>query len=340
MASVQRVGNRRLGYGLHYQARGEGSGQDTCGAHGKEKDDARVRIEKIEFDEDDLRLRLLGTIESGPQDIGQYHTLMVETGDPFTIAKRNWRETQLERLERAVRDSGKPRITFVSLDQDDAVVAVLRQYGLKEMATIRSGRSGKMYEEKRKGNESYHEEIISKVKAVAEKDTPLVILGPGFEKELLAESGKRTEPELFAKCYVYHTGQSGMTGINELMKTGLGAEVLRDSAVCAEMEAVERLMAEIGKDGLATYGPSEVAAAASSGAVETLLVLDSKIREQDLDDVVKDVESQKGKLLVVSSQHDAGKALASWGCGSDSSLQNMILCTKTTIRPGRHPIDF
>lgn len=272
-----------------------------------------VRIEKIEFDEDDLRLRLLGTIESGPQDIGQYHTLMVETGDPLTVTKRSWRETQLERLERAVRDSGKPRITFVSLDQDDAVVAVLRQYGLKEMASIRSGRSGKMYEEKRKGNESYHEEIISKVKAVAEKDTPLVILGPGFEKELLAESGKHAEPELFAKCYVYHTGQSGMTGINELMKTGLGAEVLRDSAVCAEMEAVERLMAEIGKDGLATYGPSEVAAAASAGAVETLLVLDSKIREQDLDDVVRDVESQKGKLLVVSSQHDAGKALASLG---------------------------
>ncbi len=272
-----------------------------------------VRIEKIEFSEENLRLRLLGVIESGPQDVGQYHTLLIETGDPLTVTKRKWRETQLERLDRAVRDSGKPRITFVSLDQDDATVAVLRQYGLREIAFIRSGRSGKMYDEKRKGDESYHEEIISKVKLSAEKDTPLVLLGPGFEKELLAESGKRLEPELFAKCYVYHTGQSGMAGINELMKTGMGAEVLRESSVCAETEAVERLMAEISKDGLAAYGPSEVAAAASAGAVEILLVLDSEIRERDLDKIVKDVESQKGKLLVVSSQHDAGKGLAALG---------------------------
>ena len=59
-----------------------------------------VRIEKIEFSEDDLRLKLLGTIETGPQDIGQHHTLILETGDSLTIAKTHWRETQLERLQR------------------------------------------------------------------------------------------------------------------------------------------------------------------------------------------------------------------------------------------------
>ena len=30
-----------------------------------------IRAEKIEFSEDDFRLKILGTIESGPQDIGQ-----------------------------------------------------------------------------------------------------------------------------------------------------------------------------------------------------------------------------------------------------------------------------
>ena len=96
-----------------------------------------VRIEKIEFSEDDLRLKLLGTIETGPQDIGQHHTLILETGDSLLISKRHWRETQLERLKRAVADSKKPRIVFVSLDQDDATVAVLRQFGLKEITTVR-----------------------------------------------------------------------------------------------------------------------------------------------------------------------------------------------------------
>lgn len=272
-----------------------------------------VRIEKIEFSEEDLRLKLLGTIESGPQDIGQHHTLIIEPGDSLIISKYNWRATQIERLERAVRDTNKPRIVFVSLDQDEATVAVLRQYGLKEMAHIRSGRSGKQYDEKKKGPDGYHDEIISKVRACAEKDMPVVLLGPGFEKEILSEVGKRSDPDLFSKCYVYHTGQCGMVGINELMKTGMGAEVLRESAVGAEMESVERLMTEIAKDGAATYGQAEVSAAATAGAVETLLVLDSKIREQDLDSVVRSVESQKGSILVISSQHDAGKRLAALG---------------------------
>jgi len=104
-----------------------------------------------------------------------------------------------------------------------------------------------------------------------------------------------------------------MAGVNELIKTGIGASILRESSVGAEMEAVERLMSEIGRDGLATYGPNEVRDAAHAGAVETLLVLDSKLREQDLDDLIRTVESQQGKVLIVSGQHDSGKELFALG---------------------------
>ena len=72
-------------------------------------------------------------------------------------------------------------------------------------------------------------------------------------------------------------------------------------------------MTEIARNGLGTYGTQQVRDAAMSGAVEKLLVLDSKIREQDLDDVVRAVESQKGTVIVVSGQHDGGKELASLG---------------------------
>lgn len=271
-----------------------------------------VRIEKIEFSEDDLRLKLLGTIENGPQDIGQHHTLIFENGDSMTIEKRRWRDTQIERLRRAVTDSKKPRIVFVSLDQDDATVAVLRQFGLKEVTTVRSGRSGKQYAEK-PSVDNYHGEIASKVAPLMEANMPLVLLGPGFEKETLAEDLKRADPEMFRKIYVYHTGQCGMCGINELMKAGMGADVLRESSVGCELEAVEQLMTEIARNGNATYGNQQVLDAALAGAVEKLLILDSKVREQDLDDVVRAVESQKGSVIVVSGQHDGGKQLAAIG---------------------------
>ena len=271
-----------------------------------------VRIEKIEFSEDDLRLKLLGTIENGPQDIGQHHTLIFENGDSMTIEKRHWRDTQIERLRRAVSESKKPRIVFVSLDQDEATVAVLRQFGLKEVTTVRSGRSGKQYAEK-PSVDNYHAEIASKGVPWMEANMPLVRLGPGFEKETLAEDLKKMDPETFKKIYVYHTGQSGMCGINELMKAGMGADVLRESSVGCELEAVEQLMTEIARNGNATYGTQQVMDAALAGAVEKLLVLDSKVREQDLDDVVRAVESQKGTVVVVSGQHDGGKQLAAIG---------------------------
>ena len=202
-----------------------------------------IRIEKIEFSEDDLRLKLLGVIETGPQDIGQHHTLIFENGDSMTIQKKKWRATQLDRVKKAVTESKKPRIVFVSLDQDEATIAILRQYGLKEIATVRSGRSGKQYEEK-PSVDGYHGEIHSKLKFIIEPNMPLVLLGPGFEKETLADDLKKIDPEMYKKVYVYHTGQSGMVGINELMKAGMGADVLRESAVGSEIEAVEQLMTD------------------------------------------------------------------------------------------------
>ncbi len=268
-----------------------------------------IRIEKIEFSEDDLRLKILGLIETGPQDIGQHHTLMVETGERFTLEKNHWKETQTERLNRAVQDTNKPRMVFVSLDQDEATIAVLRQFGLKEVASFRSMKSGKQYNDDSKtGN--YHQDIIAKLKVMDDPDAPLVLLGPGFEKELLAESVKQAGMK---KVYVYHTGQCGMQGINELMKKGLGADLLRESRVGVEMEAVEKVMEQIGKDGLATYGTVQVSDAAMAGAVETLLILDSKLRESDFDDIVRNVEAQKGNVIVVSGQHDGGLQLESLG---------------------------
>ena len=271
-----------------------------------------VRVEKIEYDDEGLRMRLLGTIETGPQDIGQHHTLMIEPGSPLTVGKNHWKKTQVDRLETAASETVRPRIVFVSLDQDDATIAVQRRSGLKEIVSVRSMRAGKQYEEKGKPLD-YHGEIIDKLKAVATPDMPLVLLGPGFEKETLAEDVKKLPPGTFGTVYVQHTGQCGMAGVNELIRSGLGAQILKESSVGAEMEMVEKLMEGIAKDSPVAYGPQEVADAANAGAAEVLLVLDSVLRERDLDDVVRAVESQRGTVMVVSEDHEGGKRLAAIG---------------------------
>ncbi|MCQ2079619.1 MAG: mRNA surveillance protein pelota [archaeon] len=271
-----------------------------------------VRVEKIEFEQENLRMRLLGVIEEGPQDIGQHHTLMVEVGEQIRIRKDHWKQTQIDRLDSAVKDTVKPRIVFVSLDQDEATVAVLRAYGLKEIVTVRSMRAGKQYDEKGKPQD-YHGEIISKLNAIATPDMPLVLLGPGFEKEELAESISKLPKGTFGSVFVQHTGQCGMVGVNELIKSGLGSKILRESTVGTEMELVNKLMEFIASHGNATCGYAEVENAAMAGAVENLLVLDSLLRERDIDPIVHAVEQQQGTLTVVSGEHDAGKQLAALG---------------------------
>ncbi|HUT27515.1 MAG TPA: mRNA surveillance protein pelota [Methanomassiliicoccales archaeon] len=270
-----------------------------------------IRLEKIEFGEFDNRLRLLGVIEEGQQDVGSHHTLIMEEGEVLSVIKSQWKPSQLERVRRAVEDSKKPSVIFVSLDDDEATVAVMRQFGVQRLADIIASGHGKMYATKEEGD--YYGEIIAKIKQACSPGVPILVLGPGFAKETLLAKGKEKEPEMFSRSFLYHTGQSGMTGIQELMKRGMGAEVLKDSRVAEETEMVEKLLEAVGKDGLATYGPKEVREAVKVGAVELLLILDSMVREKDVESLMRSVEDSRGRVTVVSEMHEGGKKLESLG---------------------------
>jgi protein pelota len=270
-----------------------------------------IRVEKVEFHEFDSRLRITGVIEQGPQDLGSYHTLNLEEGDSISVIKLEWRPATLERVKRAVEDSKRPTIVFVAIENDEATIAVLRQYGIQNLATIHGPSGGKMYEQKEDSN--FLGEVLEKVKQVASEGVPIVILGPGFAKEYLLSRGKEKESELFKKAFLYHTGQAGMAGIHELMKKGIGAEVLEGSRVAQETNEVEKVLEEIAKGGPVAYGPKEVQEAAMAGAIITLLVLEPLLREKDLDPLLKSVEAARGSIMVVSEHHEAGKKLDALG---------------------------
>jgi protein pelota len=270
-----------------------------------------IRLEKVEFGEFDNRLRLLGVIEEGPQDVGSYHTLLMEEGEVLSVIKQQWKPSQLDRVRRAVEDSKKPSVMFISLDDDEATVAVMRQFGVQKLADIFAGGHGKMYATKEEGD--YFGEIIVKAKQAYSPGVPIVILGPGFAKETLIAKGKEREPEMFSRACLYHTGQSGITGIQELMKRGMCTEVLKDSRVAEETELVEKLLEQVGTDGLATYGPKEVREAAKAGAVEQLLILDSLVREKDMEALMRSVEEARGRVTIVSELHEGGKKLEALG---------------------------
>jgi len=270
-----------------------------------------IRAQKVEFHETEDVLRVLGVIEQGPQDMGEHHTLIVGPGDALNVVKPEWKSQHFDRIKRAVAASERPSIVLVSIEDTDAVIAAVREYGIKEHATITRNPQGKMFDAK-PNEEEFLDAVVEKLKLLL-KGEPLIILGPGFLKEALAKRLREKAPGLSASVSVQHTGQAGMAGIQELMKQGIGGKFLEETRVARETRLMEQLFAEIGKGGMFAYGDAQVLEAARSGAVATLLVLDTKVRSKSAEDLLKTVEDSKGEFVVVSSMHEAGRRLESLG---------------------------
>lgn len=270
-----------------------------------------LRVQKVEFHESEDLLRILGRIEQGPQDIGEHHTLMLSPGEDITVIKPEWKAQHFDRIKRAVSSSEKANLFLVAIEDTDAVIAAVREYGLKEYATITRNPQGKMYDAK--SNEAeFLNEIVGKLALVLHGE-PLIVLGPGFTKEALAKLIREKLPDAASAVSVQSTGQAGMAGIHELMKKGVGGKIVENTRVAMETRLMEKLFAEIGKDGLFAYGDESVRSAVDAGAVGVLLVLDTKVRFAPLDRLIRDVENAKGEFHIISSMHEAGRRLASLG---------------------------
>jgi protein pelota len=269
-----------------------------------------IRVEKMEFHDFTDRLRIHGAIETGSEELGSHHTLNVTLRGNLSIVKE-WKESQLKRIEDAVASTLQPLITFISMDDESALVAQMHQYAIREIATIRGPGSGKQFSSAGT-KEDYFAEILNMLKSL-ERTGVLIILGPGFTRKDLFDHGKKKSPDMFEKCYSIVTGSSGMSGIQEALKRGMGEQALLDSKVALETRLVEDLLAEISKEGAYAYGDDEVSKAVDMGAIETLLVTEDSLRSDRREALMKQAESSKGKVVIVSSRHEAGKKLKSLG---------------------------
>jgi protein pelota len=273
-----------------------------------------IRISEIKFHEFSDRLRLHGKIEEGPQDLGSFHTLNItaEKMDSLSIIKEEWKGHQLQRIDEAVKQRNQALITFVSLDDDTSTIALLRQSGVQWITDIDSKRSGKMFESKDTAHE-YFGEIISVVKTNKTKDSIIVIVGPGFTKEHFVKYGREKEPQMFEKCIVHGTGEPGMNGIQEAIKTGIIEQITKENRVVFETGLVEKLFEEIKKNGLATYGTNEVKNAILNGAVDRLLISDIMVRNDVGEELLRLAKQNNSEFTIINTMHEAGKKIEGLG---------------------------
>lgn len=264
-----------------------------------------IRVDKVEFSEHGVRLRIFGIIEHGI-DIGAHHTLNVETGYEISVIK-TWRPLDRERVERSVKASIYGVIHILTIEEGEAELFRLRQYGPESVITIMAG-SGKGAEtESRTG---FFDQVIS---AITDISGPLIIAGPGFIKDDFIRYAKNRTCEGAERAVVVETRRIGRGAVQEVIGKGALDKLIDDLQLSREVRMMDEVLMRISKDGAVTYGRAEVTQAIGFGAVEQVLIVDTLLRDPEIMRIIETAESMRAAVVVLSSQFEPGERLAALG---------------------------
>jgi protein pelota len=273
----------------------------------------QVAAEKIEFAKFANRLRVTGKIMAGtPEEyvqVGSYHTFDIEPDYPVSIFKKQWQKYQLDRLKKAVAETKKPKIAIVVLDDEKAIFASLKGYGIDFDLELESSarKRDEKYEEKER---QYFGEILKKLQGM--KVGKIIVAGPGFTKDNLAKFIAQKDKPLLSRIIFESCSYAERSGVNELLKKGVVSKVAEEERVEQELVLMDKFKAEIGKDsGLVAYGTKEVQKAIEFSSVSDLFVLDELLRKsKEIEGMLADAERKGAKITVFSHESDGGRELA------------------------------
>ena len=266
-----------------------------------------VQVEKINFD---TVLKLAGKIVEGPEEVSRgYHTLEIEP-ETFTTVQHRWKQWEVDWIKSM--QINMENILICILDEREADLYSLRTRYI-HLLHLAAESSGKMYESKREVE--YLNNVLKELQRKEGKFKKIIIAGPGFARDNLNTLIKQRAKELIAKLKIDFTYQTGELGIKELLKKGLIESLIKESRISKETYLIELLLANL-KENKSVVGLEKSKEALLNGAVDTLLISDSKIRE--FEDILDSAENLKAKIAIISSEHSSGEQLL--GLGGVASL--------------------
>ncbi|WGI17547.1 mRNA surveillance protein pelota [Methanonatronarchaeum sp. AMET-Sl] len=296
--------------------------EDKLRPEARKKQAVKLTIEVSDIDYQDFsnRLRIGGTIREGKQEyIGRYHTINVEENKQLTIRKKEWKKDQLDRIQTAVKESKKPKVLVVAVEEGEATLGEIRRHGVGETTSIKSG-SGKNLDGSKNKRTEFFGEINKIIKRTIEtKDIEyLVLAGPGFTKDDLYDYLIDKTPEIKDKIVKEDTSSGGEGGIHEAIKRGAVQRIWKESRITKEANLIDQLLTEIARDGKATYGKKEIERAIKLGAVKKLIITENTLREQrekgkEIEKLLEQTKQQGGENTVISSKFEPGEKLEGLG---------------------------
>ncbi|MGQ4555666.1 mRNA surveillance protein pelota [Halobellus sp. GM3] len=277
-----------------------------------------IAVDDVEFARFANRLRVGGEIVgcSREDQLGHHHTLNVEEHDEVTIEK-HFKPDQIERIEEAEQAAENADVAIATVEEGEAHIHTVAQYGTEEKFSFTAPTGKGEYARPRS-------ELFAELgKALARMDVDAIILaGPGFTKQDARDYIAENHAEVADLLTVVDTAGVGDRGVHEVLKRGAVDEVQTQTRISKEAELLDDLMEGIATGEKVAYGIDEVAEAADFGAVEELLVVDDRLRQErqgegdwdvDVNEVIQSVERQGGDVTVFSGEFDPGQQLRNLG---------------------------
>jgi protein pelota len=275
-----------------------------------------LSVEKTEFDKAATRLRVLGKITEGrPLEyvrLNSYHTLNIALDDVLEIRKTEWPDYLVSVLKNAVKDTKKPRLGIIVVDDEKALPAYLLGYGLEFRSEMYSRLSKRMSQKEfQEQQKKYFDEIINTVTGM-NVDT-IIMAGPGFTVEDIRKYAEQTGAlKKSGKMMIYEAvSNAERSAVYELIKGDKVAELLHKERIRAEFKLMEEFL-----NGLST-GKSKSGTEAVKEAVEgyeatVILVNDSVLGNQGIQRLLGEAEEKKLKIEVFNSSDEVGTQLHSF----------------------------
>jgi protein pelota len=264
-----------------------------------------IRVEGVAFHQYSNRLRISGVIQHGV-DEGSHHTINLDAGSELSVIK-TWHQVDLDRIERAVKASTAGAVHILSIEEGEAELYRIRQFGPEIVTTVVQGSS--------KGSDpGGRANLLERVAAlVGEVTGNVVIAGPGFVKDEVAKYLREKIPDLSDRCITVETKRSGRGAVTEALGKGVLEKITGDLQLKREAELLDTFLERMGKGEPVAYGRAEVEEAVSAGAAEQVLVIDDMVRNRNIADLLERAERTRSRVTVFSSLFDPGAQLLALG---------------------------
>ena len=105
----------------------------------------------------------------------------------------------------------------------------------------------------------------------------------------------------------------------QVLTEGAADAVLGEHVLVREIRAIEEALRRVSVNGAVTYGMAPISEAASQGAVESLIIDASLLRDEDetsrekWESICSEIKSSRGAIIQASTDHDAGQQLLGMG---------------------------